>query len=90
MPWFPWWLFRIELDVVTGCRTGCSIMNQPILINERFLKKIPGGRSNLNGDAGTVECLLQIVLAVWMLMVTAKMFVTLHRDRPMHCGRRRR
>ena len=68
----------IELDVVTGFRTGCSIMDQPSLINERSLKKIPGGRSNLNGDAGTVKCLLQVVLAVWMLLVTAKIFVTLH------------
>ena len=48
-----------------------------MFISERFLEKIPGGRSNLNGDAGTVKRLLQIVLSVWMLLVTAKMCVAL-------------
>ena len=69
--------FSRDFDVIPGFRTGYSIMDEPILINERFLKKIPGGRSNLKGDAGTVKCRLQIVLAVWMLLVTAKMCVTL-------------
>ncbi len=68
----------MEFDVITGFRAGCPIMDQAILINERFLKKIPGGRSNLNGDAGLVERFLQIVLAVWMLLITAKMRVALH------------
>ena len=53
-------------------------MDEPILINERFLKKIPGGRSNLNDDAGIVKRFLQIILAVWMLLVTTKMRVALH------------
>ena len=53
-------------------------MNQPTLGNERFLKKIPGGRSNLNGDAGTVKRLLQIAFAIWMLLVTAEVLVTVH------------
>lgn|GEM_PF-2597488 len=70
--------FSMEFDVIAGFRTGCSIMDQPILINKRFLKKIPGGRRNLNGDAGTVKRFLQIILAVWMLLVIAKMRVTLH------------
>ena len=70
--------FSMEFDVITGFRTGCTIMDQAILINERFLKKIPGGRSNLNGDAGLVKRFLQIVLAVWMLLITAKMRVALH------------
>ena len=33
----------MEFDVITGFRAGCPIMDQAILINERFLKKIPGG-----------------------------------------------
>ena len=52
-------------------------MDQPIFINERFLKKIPGGRRNLKGDTGIVKRFLQIVFAVWILLVTAKMRVTL-------------
>jgi len=47
-------------------------MDQPILVNERFLKKIPWRRSNLKGDAGILKRFVQIIFAVWILLVTSK------------------